>query len=69
MNAEDPRGIQSSVMVTVVFLFSAGVERKKFTLLIIYCLDQGFTTKTIGIKIYIMFTTPKKIADKIGSAR
>jgi hypothetical protein len=53
-------------MVSVTF--STGIERKKFTLFIISCLDPGSSTKTTEIENYIMFYHPKKVVDKVGSA-
>jgi hypothetical protein len=41
------------------------VRTKEILFLRSFCLDQGTSTKPTGIGIIIMFTTPKKKADKV----
>jgi hypothetical protein len=47
-----------------VNIFSTGTELNKFTFLIISCLDHGLALKSLDLDS----TTPKKRADKVGSA-
>jgi hypothetical protein len=44
----------------VSFIFSTLDERKKFPFFIYILPGQGFSPKTTGTGVYIMFTTPRK---------